>query len=200
MTHWGASQGTDVTRTGDVDFEWLLKLRTVVARVGEMDCARWWNTTGQLGPQGASVLRRGFPRTHHFAQARSVFMAAADRCVQVFDPPGCVTLWRLTDSIEERFDVLWEEWLDDASTWRPFFERVAGVKSSDVAAALLEFDLVTLGEIEKRGSVKKSADGRSIQLPFLFDGGRETVAVLALCFAAGATGQLVVPYARKADA
>lgn len=71
---------------------WLLKIRTAVARVGEMDLARWWNSTGQLGPQGSSVLRRGFPRTHHFAQARSVFMVAADRCAQIFDPPGSVTL------------------------------------------------------------------------------------------------------------
>jgi hypothetical protein len=46
-----------------LDIEWLLKVRTVVARTGEMDLARWWNSNGQLGPKGASVLRRGFPRT-----------------------------------------------------------------------------------------------------------------------------------------
>jgi hypothetical protein len=46
----------------ELDLAWLLKVRTVVARIGEMDLARWWNSTGQLGPHGASVLRRGFPR------------------------------------------------------------------------------------------------------------------------------------------
>jgi hypothetical protein len=38
-----------------------MKLRLVVARVGEMDLARWWNTQGQLGALGSSVLQRGFP-------------------------------------------------------------------------------------------------------------------------------------------
>jgi len=46
----------------ELDLAWLLKVRTVVARIGEMDLALWWNSTGQFGPQGSSVLRRGFPR------------------------------------------------------------------------------------------------------------------------------------------
>jgi hypothetical protein len=36
----------------DLDLEWLLKVRTVVARIGEMNLARWWNSNGQLGSQG----------------------------------------------------------------------------------------------------------------------------------------------------
>ena len=31
-----------------LNFDRLLKLRLVVARVGEMDLARWWNTNGLL--------------------------------------------------------------------------------------------------------------------------------------------------------
>lgn len=183
-----------------LDLEWLLKVRTVVARVGEMDLARWWNSNGQLGPQGASVLRRGLPRTHYFAQTRSVCMVAAARCTQIFDPPGSVTLWRLTDAIEEHLDVLWESWLDDAVSWRPFFERVAGLRSTDVPVSLREFGLATDEEIDARRSLKKAVDGRSIQIPELFDGGRKTVAMLALAFAAGSPGNLVVPYARRAGA
>jgi len=183
-----------------LDLEWLLKVRTVIARIGEMDLARWWNSNGQLGPQGASVLRRGFPRTHYFAQTRSVCMVAAARCAQIFDLPGSVTLWRLTDTIEERLDVLWESWLDEAANWRPFFERVAGLKSTDVPLSLREFGLITDEEVSARHSVKKSPDSRSIQLPDMFDGGRRTVAMLALSFAAGSPGNLVVPYARRADA
>ena len=182
----------------DLDLEWLLKVRTVVARIGEMDVARWWNSTGQLGPQGASVLRRGFPRTHYFAQTRSVCMVAAARCAQIFDLPGSVTLWRLTDQIEERLDVLWESWLDSAISWNSFFERVADVKSTDVQLTLQEFGLVTNEEVSARRSVKKSADGRSIQLPEIFDDGHRSVAMLALSFAAGSPGNLVVPYARRA--
>jgi hypothetical protein len=195
-----STQSTFSSSETDLDLEWLLKIRTVVARIGEMDLAKWWNSNGQLGPQGASVLRRGFPRTHYFAQTRSVCVVAAARCAQIFDPPGSVTLWRLTDAIEERLDVLWEGWLDDAGRWRPFFERVAGVKSTDVPASLKEFGLVTDDEIDARSGIKKSADGRSMQMPQLFDGGRRSVALLALSFAAGSSGNLVVPYARRADA
>jgi hypothetical protein len=75
-----------------IDLDRLLKLRLFVGRFGEMDIAKWWNTKGQLGRLGTAALRRGFPRTHYFAQARSVFAVAAHRCSEVFDPPGCVTL------------------------------------------------------------------------------------------------------------
>src|ERR1700736_4833806 len=95
-----------------IDLERLLRLRLVVARFGEMDLAKWWNTKGQLGRMGAIALRRGFPRTHCFARARSVFAVAAHRCAEVFNPPGCVTLWHLPSAIEEEFDARWERWLD----------------------------------------------------------------------------------------
>ena len=149
-----------------LDLEWLLKIRTVVARIGEMDLARWWNSNGQLGPQGASVLRRGFPRTHYFAQTRSVWMVAAARCAQIFDPPGSVTLWRLTDTIEERLEVLWESWLDNAGSWRPFFERVAGLKSTDVPLSLQEFGLVTDEDVRSL-SREPARSGRALAKPSL---------------------------------
>src|SRR5215467_9047757 len=92
-----------------IDLDQLLRLRLVVARFGEMDLARWWNTKGQLGRLGAVTLRRGFPRTYRFAQARSVFAVAAHRCAEVFDPPDCVTLWRLSEAFEEEFEQRWEQ-------------------------------------------------------------------------------------------
>src|SRR6266481_3734957 len=113
---------------GTIDFDRLLKLRLIVARFGEMDLARWWNTRGQLGRLGSAALRRGFPRTHHFAQARSVFAVAAHRCAEVFDPRRCVTLWRLPEALEEAFEQRWEEWLDNASDWAPFFEKLAALE------------------------------------------------------------------------
>ena len=70
-----------------------------------MDLARWWNTRGQLGRVGTAAIRRGFPRTHYFAQARSVFAVAAYRCQEIFDPPNSVTLWRLPETIEEEFEA-----------------------------------------------------------------------------------------------
>src|SRR5882757_4701437 len=103
-----------------IDFDRLLRLRLIVARYGEMDLAKWWNTRGQLGRLGSSAVRRGFPRTHYFAQARAVFAVADHRCTEVFDPPNSVTLWRLPESIEAEFETRWELWLDHVEDWRPF--------------------------------------------------------------------------------
>ena len=47
-----------VTQQGSHDPERLFKLGVVVARVGEMDLARRWNTKGKLGPLGVAALRR----------------------------------------------------------------------------------------------------------------------------------------------
>ena len=107
-----------------VDFDRLLKLRLVVARFGEMDLAKWWNTRGQLGTLGAAALRRGFPRTHRFAQARSVFAVAAHRCSEVFEPLGGVTLWRPPEAIEEEFEAHWERWLGHCHVNRKFAGRM----------------------------------------------------------------------------
>ena len=41
--------------TDTIDLNRLFKLRLIVARYGEMDGARWWNTDGVLGRKG-SVL------------------------------------------------------------------------------------------------------------------------------------------------
>ncbi|WP_437969158.1 BrxE family protein [Sorangium sp. So ce260] len=56
--------------TGAVlDLDRLLKLRLLVARFGEMDLAKWWNTKGQLGRLGSAALRRGLRRS---AEGRAV--------------------------------------------------------------------------------------------------------------------------------
>ncbi len=183
-----------------IDLDRLLKLRLVVARFGEMDLARWWNTKGQLGRFGAVALRRGFPRTHHFAQARSVFAVAAHRCAEIFDPPGCVTLWRLPESVEEEFDARWEQWLDDASDWAPFFEKLETLQGTDLAPVLRGFEVVSDQDLEGYAKLRRSAEGRAVPLPGVFSGSDADVALLALGFARGEAGALAVPYARKADA
>jgi hypothetical protein len=142
-----------------LDLDWLLRVRTVVARCGEMDAQRWWNTQGQLGPYGAKVLWRGFPRTHYFAQARSVFAVAAHRCAVVFDPPDAVTFWRLSDEVEEAVDARWEGWLDGAPTRAPFFDSVAALKGFDVAAALKGLSLVDDADVEAAATLKVADDG-----------------------------------------
>ncbi len=183
-----------------IDLDRLLKLRLVTARFGEMDLARWWNTKGQLGSLGAAALRRGFPRTHYFAQARSVFAVAAHRCAEVFDPPECVTLWRLPELIEEEFDARWEHWLDHAPDWAPFFQRLEGLQNSDLVEALGSFGIVNDRDVERLVRLRRSAEGRAVPLPGIFSGTDDDVALLAIGFARAEPGALAVPYARTGDA
>lgn len=183
-----------------LDLDRLLKLRLVVARFGEMDLAKWWNTQGQLGKLGAAALRRGFPRTHRFAQARAVFAVATHRCAEVFTPPSSVTLWQLPEATEEEFDTRWEHWLDGASDWTPFFEQIETLKGSDLVVALRAFGLVSDRDVDAFGKLRRSAEGRAVPLPRVFSGSEEDVSLLALGFARGEPGALAVPYARRADA
>ena len=177
----------------DFELDWLLKLRLVVARHGEQDIARWWNSTGQLGARGASVLRRGFPRTHHFAQARSVFAAAEARCSDLFNLRDAHTLWRLADEVEEAFEQQWERWLDDAASWTSFFQGLAANTYPDVRTALLTDGLVAKKEVESVDRLPIDSSGQSIRIA---EGApdRKTIALLALGFSRGAPGKLVVPY------
>ena len=183
-----------------IDLDLLLKLRLTVARFGEMDVARWWNTKGQLGPLGAAALRRGFPRTHRFAQARSVFSVAAHRCSEVFEPPGSVTLWRLPELMEEEFEARWEHWLDHASEWNTFFESLEKLEPADLVEALASRDLVSDGDVGAFTRLKRSAEGRAVPLPGTFESSDQDIRLLALGFGRGEMGALAVPYMRRGDA
>jgi hypothetical protein len=184
----------------NIDFDRLFKLRLVVARVGEMDLAKWWNTRGQLGRLGSAAIRRGLPRTHYFAQARSVFAIAAFRCHEVFDPPHSVTLWHLPEAVEDQFDAHWERWLDQADEWRPFFLELETLKETELKTALHVFNLITDDETELFSRLRRSAEGRAVPLPTPFTGTNKDVASLAIGFARGEPGALAVPYARLDNA
>jgi len=180
LAPWETEVAGKVKVKHKIDLDWLFRVRVVIARCGEMDANKWWNTNGQLGPLGAKVLRRGFPRTHYFAQARSVFAVAEGRCAQVFNPPNCATLWHLTDGIEDEFDAKWESWIDHAKDWAPFFEAGAKLQSFDVAAVLEQFKLMTSADISEAGALKRSAEGKAVQTPHVFASDQQSVMLLAL--------------------
>lgn len=182
-----------------LDLDYLLKMRLVVGRFGELDIAKWWNTKGQLGRLGSLALRRGFPRTHHFAQARSVFAVATHRCREVFDPPGCYTLWWLPESIEDEFDARWEHWLDHASDWHDFFERLEVIADRDLITLLQSFGLVTDHDLQSFSRLRRSAEGRAVPLPGTFGPDNTTIALLASAFARGEPEALAVPYIRSSS-
>jgi hypothetical protein len=174
-----------------------MKLRLVVGRVGEMDLARWWNTQGQLGSLGSSVLQRGFPRTHRFAQARSVFAVAAHRCREVYDPPNAVTLWHLPSDIEDEFEQRWEAWLDEADEWAEYFALLDDC-GSDLEAELTRLELVDESQLNRRAKLRRTAENRGVQLPGSFEPTDDSVTLLALAFARGEVAGLAVPFQQRA--
>jgi len=186
--------------TSAIDLDALFRLRVVVARFGEMDSAKWWNTKGQLGHYGVAALRRGFPRTHWFAQARSVFAVAAHRCDEVFNSPGSVTLWRLPEATEEDFDRRWERWLDNASDWAPFFDQIEHMNDTDLVSLLQRLRLVGERDLDRLARLRRSAEGRNVALPGPFLDNDSDIRLLALGFARGKPGALTVPFARRVEA
>ncbi len=168
-----------------------------LARLGEMDNASWWNTKGLLSSSGAFVFRRGFPTTHPFAQARTVFAVAASRCQELFDAPGCVTLWCLPAAIEEQFEDRWQRWLDEIDRWQPFFARIAAVRGHDVLGTLQELELIGEQEVSAVSRLAPPAGSPSVRLPN-GPGGHEVdddmITLLAAAFARSARGKLAVPY------
>ncbi len=179
----------------EIDFERLFKLRLVVARYGEMDRARWWNTQGMLGPRGALVLKRGLPRTHYFAQARVVFAVARSRCQELFDPPKSVTLWNLPAELEDAFEEHYQGWLDEGERWAPFFESLAVLSVDDLLIALSEFQLVSQLQIDAMRTFHRSAENRAVLVPGVQQLNNHVVTLLAAAFSLGTPGSPAIPYA-----
>ncbi len=179
-----------------IDFDRLLRLRLVVARHGEMDVAKWWNTQGLLGRRGAAVLNRGLPNTHYFAQARVVFEVASSRCRELFDPPGCMTLWSLPAEIEEQFQEHWQTWLDELEKWTPLFQQLEEQVGEELLGKMRELDLISQNQIDAISNLSKSAEGRSISIPGTFSPNDEIITLLAAGFSLGKLGDPVIPYAK----
>ncbi len=183
-----------------LDFNRLLKLRLVVARVGEMDLARWWNTNGLLGRKGRILMSRGFPKTHRFAQARAVFAVAKARCHELFDPPGCMTLWSPPAELEDQFDARWHSWLEDVKDWEDFFASLEDIGTEDLLEPLQEHGLLDPGQLETVRRLRRSAEGRSVPLPGLHQPGDDAFTLLAAGFARGEVAKPAIPDARLEDA
>lgn len=187
-----------------IDFDRLLRLRLVVARHGEMDAARWWNTgdatrrTALLGRAGSVLMSRGFPRTHRFAQARLVFEVARARCAEVFDPPGCVTLWNLPPAVEDQFDARWARWLEGRDAWTEFFVSIES-PPTDLLETMKRLGLVGDGDLEVVSKLRRSAEGRAVPLPGVHVVTDPLITQLATGFSRGEPGRLAVPYARMED-
>ena len=147
----------------------------------------------------AVVLKRGFPSTHYFAQARVVFAVARDRCAELFNPPGCMTLWHLPPEIEEQFEERWQTWIDAAEHWTPFFQELAGLQGDDLLQALKAFELVSQAQLDAVSKLRRSAEGRAVPLPGTHKPNDDVLTLLAAGFARGDPGNPAIPYARLED-
>ncbi|MES9819577.1 MAG: BrxE family protein [Candidatus Thiodiazotropha sp.] len=179
-----------------INFDRLFKLRLIVARHGEMDGARWWNTNGILGRKGSLLMSRGLPKTHYFAQARLVFEVARARSAERFPAvPGCITLWSLPATVEEDFEAHWADWLDDGKAWADFFESLQA-PAGDLLDHLRTHDLLNLDQTEEVNRMRRSGEGRSVPLSGIRPVDNDTVTLLAAGFSRGETANPAIPYAR----
>ena len=182
-----------------VDLDKLLKLRLVVARYGEMDSARWWNTNGILGGKGKTLLSRGFPKTHRFVRARLVFEVARSRSLERFPQvPNCATLWNLPAELEDTFDERWAHWLEDQSSWEEFIDGLEDI-GSNLLSALRERNLLSADQEAKVQKMRRSAEDRAVPLSGIRKINDEMISLLAAGFSRGEDGKPAVPYARLGD-
>ncbi len=175
-------------------FDHLFKLRLTVARFGEMDNARWWNTKGIMGRYGALTLSRGFPKTHRFAQAKITFAVAAHRCKEIYAYPGAVTLWDLPPEIEDRFQEKWHEWLDDIDHWTPFFQSLEHISGMELLDLLTQQGLINPEQVEMAQKLRRSSEGRSVRISACESLDDEALSLLAAGFFRGEQGKPAVPY------
>lgn len=179
-----------------IDPSHLLKLRLAVARFGEMDGAGWWNTKGILGTAGKSVLTRGFPKTHLFAQARIACSVATARCNTIFAPPGCLTLWNLPAEIEDQIAAAWPAWCRNPDPWIPFFDSLSGKNSDNLLQHLLDLDLIEAQTQSAVSPLKRSSEGKSVQIPGTGKPDYQTLMLLAAAFSKGEKLKPAIPYVR----
>lgn len=177
-----------------ISVENIFKLRLTVARFGEVDRAKWWNTNRMLSDLGKLAISRGFPRTHLLAQARAVFAVAQHRCDEVYNAPDAFTLWKLPAEIEDQFEDAWSVWLDAPDPWHEFLERLNEQKTDNLLDAMQALELIEESIPEQAGRLKRAADFRSVPLPADLKLDDQVIQLLAASFARGEPGKLAVPY------
>lgn len=180
------------------DLDLLLRCRLVIARVGEMDMLGWWNTKGLLSRMGATVLARGFPNTHRFAQARTVIAVARARCREVYALQDAVTLWDLPAEIEDAFEERWQHWIHSASDLAEVFAAIEVLpKAVSIPEALTRIAGIPASAVDRLESLRRGPDGRSVPITGITAIDGPAIGVLACAFARGELSQLAVPVARR---
>lgn len=177
-----------------VDLDLLFRLRLCVARFGEMDVAKWWNTQGILGKYGALALQRGFPKSHRFAQAKIAFAVATQRCGEIYPHPNAYTLWALPPETEDQFNRKWLDWIDTADDWEHVFQAIENIAGQGLLDLMLKLNLVAPQQLEQIRALDPAAEGYSIKISSNGPLDDDLLVLLAAGYSKGQTGKPVVPY------
>ena len=183
----------------DFPVEQVARLRMAVARFGEMDRSKWWNTKGMLGHVGELAISRGFPKTHVFARARAVFAVAAARSEEVFNPPGSYSLWRLPVEIEDWIEDAWANWLEQPQEWKEFLAAVDDESQREFLPALSKLGLISDATLDRAGGLRRADDLRSVPLKLSGETQQEAIELLAAGHSCSESGKLAVPFIREEE-
>ena len=121
---------------------------------------------------------------------------AKSRCHELFDPPGCMTLWSLPAEIEEQFQERWQRWLDETDKWTPVFQTVEVQSGGDLLKALGEFDLLSESHCNTVAKLRRSTENRAVPISGTFRPNDNIITLLAAGFTRGEAGNPAIPYAR----
>lgn len=181
----------------------VILLRVAVARSGEMDLMKWWNSAGLLGNNGELVMPRGFPKTHVFARAQAVFAIAANRSEEVFNPTDSFTLWRLPVELEDQIADRWSELLNNHSQteWREMLSLIDQeiCIDCDLLRSLSALGLISDKTTASASKLRRSDDLRSVHIRQPGQSQVDSIEILAAAFSCGEPGKLAVPFIRCED-
>jgi len=175
--------------------ELLFKCRLIVGRYGEMDIARWWNTSGILSVLGSKVASRGLPRTDFYGRARALFAVATHRTRELFSLPSSYTLWSLPPAVENALDEAMIRWAHENRSWPDIEEVLAELKPGGLEPSLRKAELVSEHIASVLSRLKTGPEGKSIRLPKTDEITNETVALLAAAFSRSSPESLLLPVA-----
>jgi hypothetical protein len=177
----------------------LASLRMAVARQGEMDRSKWWNTKGLLSRVGELAISRGFPKSHVFARCRAAFAVASSRSEEVFNPPDSYTLWRLPVEIEDQLEDAWAGWLESSDEWKELLERIDAAGSNDLVAVLSSLELVSEKSAHRANGMRRADDLKSVPIKLSDETVIEAIELLAVAHGSSEPGKLAVPFIREED-
>jgi hypothetical protein len=107
-----------------------------------------------------------------------------------------MTLWTLPAEVEDQFETRWQDWLDQAEEWAPFFEELEGLQGKDLLGAMQELGLLETDQVETAKKLRRSAEGRAVQISGVHRPSGEILTLLAAGFSRGEPGQPAIPYAK----